>query len=351
MEKRKNVGKLKWFKSPYFIIILMVLVFVIIMSSIEKTGERASETFFEDQNLESRLDAIYENIRSGGPPADGIPPIENPKYISMEEADKNLDNRDVVFVAELGDKVLIYPQKILVWHEIVNEEIDGEKVTISYCPLTGSAIGFKGKLSFGETDFGTSGKLSNSNLVMYDRETGSYWPQILGMAVSGDLKGQRLEEFPVIFTRWENAKVVYGTEAETRIREVKVLSENTGYIRNYNSDPYGSYLTQGNYYDSGRIFFPVMNQDSRFKDKEVVMGGRIIVNGEEKPFAILKSSVRDKGSMEFEIAGEGLRAVYDESLDTVRVFRNSEDSEELVNTFDVMWFAWVAFYPETEVFE
>ena len=125
----------------------------------------------DDSELEERLEVFEANIRSGGPPPDGIPPIESPTYVSIEEADGVLDDRDVVFLVDYSGEVLVYPQNILVWHEIVNEEIGGEKVSITYCPLTGSGIGFKGSLSAGGTTLGTSGKLLNSNLVMYDRKT------------------------------------------------------------------------------------------------------------------------------------------------------------------------------------
>ncbi len=290
----------------------------------------------DDAQLEERIEAFVANIRSGGPPPDGIPPIESPTYVSIEEADDYLDDRDVVFLVDYSGEVLVYPQNILVWHEIVNEEIGGEKVSITYCPLTGSGIGFKGSLSAGGTTLGTSGKLLNSNLVMYDRKTDSYWPQVLGMAISGELKGEVLAEFPVIFTRWERIKENYA--------EAKVLSQNTGFIRDYNSDPYGSYLREGNYYDSGSPSFPVMHSDSRLKDKEVVMAGR----SDRMPFAIVKSSVRDRGEIGFEINGELLKAVYDDAFDTVRVF---DSQENYVNTFDVFWFAWFAFEPETMLFD
>ena len=152
----------------------------------------------ENQNQEDMLDLLFDNIKAGGPRIDGIPPVDEPKYISIEKADVFLSAKDVVFVVEHNKNVYIYPQNILVWHEIVNENLDDKKISITYCPLTGSTIGYKGNISNLDTTFGTSGKLVNSNLVMYDRETMSYIPQILGVAIQGDLKGERLEEFPII---------------------------------------------------------------------------------------------------------------------------------------------------------
>lgn len=139
----------------------------------------------------SRLDEFAKNILSGGPPKDGIPPIDKPKYVSVQKAEDFLKSDDIVFLAEYWDTIMVFPQKILVWHEIVNDEIRGEKISITYCPLTGSVIGFKGRIDGFETTFGTSGKLLNSNLVMYDRATDSRFPQIPGAAVSGKETGRQ----------------------------------------------------------------------------------------------------------------------------------------------------------------
>ena len=286
-----------------------------------------------------RLTNYYEEIQSGGPPVDGIPPIEHPQYHSMEEADFTIKDEDIVFIVEVEEGIFVYPQSILVWHEIVNETFGGEKVSITYCPLTGSAIGYKGRLEEIETDFGTSGKLINSNLVMYDRETDSYFPQILGIAVEGELKGQRLEEFPVLWTTWGRVKENY--------EEARVLTERTGFVRDYTQDPYGSYIDSDGYYFSNALVFPVMHEDDRFDRKEVMIAGRI---GDE-PFAILKSALAQENTLRFTLGEHSLVAYYDEDLDTARVFREDDGEEEFVNSYDVMWFAWYAFFPETMVYD
>src|SRR5918999_6051713 len=118
------------------------------------------------------LSLLQKNVASGGPPKDGIPAIEKPQYTSAAEADKWLVPEDVVFGVNHGGLVVAYPQRILVWHEIANETVGNEKVSITYCPLTGTAIGYKGKVSAKDVStFGVSGKLVNSNLIMYDRAT------------------------------------------------------------------------------------------------------------------------------------------------------------------------------------
>ena len=347
------------------IMLLILLVLVILSAGLLFDNSVAAVTG------EDRLDLFAEEAISGGPPPDGIPPIEDPDYISMEDAEMELANSSVVFVFEAEDDVFIYPQNILVWHEIVNEEIDGEKMIITYCPLTGSALGFKGNTSAGETTMGTSGNLVNSNLIMFDRNTNSYWPQILGQSIEGELKGERLEEFPLIWTTWELAKDYYN--------EAKVLSRDTGFARDYDRDPYGSYAQSDNYYDSGGPLFPVMESDDQFPDKKVVMAGRF----NEIPFAFSKNLIAEEQVINLEVDGESLVAIYDGKLDTARVFRQEgsdsefiydSDSDEVrdqatetvwnarglavtgeledtqleqVNVFDVMWFAWYAFYPES----
>lgn len=339
-------------KKSYKMVILII--FVVLMTggfyllrdergdkSVEGNGNVVSDDqdngFIEGMSDE-RLTNYYDSIQSGGPPPDGIPPIEEPLYHSMSEADFLMEDRDVVFILEAEGTVYIYPQRILVWHEIVNEEFDGEKVSITYCPLTGSAIGYKGSFAGTETDFGTSGKLINSNLVMYDRETDSYFPQILGIAVEGELKGQRLEEFPVVWSTWGKVKDTY--------EDVRVLSENTGFIRDYNQDPYGSYVEGDGYYYNSALIFPAMYEDDQFERKEVMIAGRV----KDQPFAIPKEILAEEKNITFTVGEYSLIADYDEDLNTARIYID-DGKETFVNSYDVMWFAWYAFFPETMVYE
>ena len=320
------------------------------------------------------LEDFTKHIQSGGPPKDGIPPIDKPKYVSAADAKKFLNPKDIVFGLDYQGVVKAYPQKILVWHEIVNEEVKGEKLAITYCPLTGSAVGFRGRAPDGTTlTFGTSGKLVNSNLVMYDRQTDSQWPQILGIAIDGKSKGMALEEIPLDWTHWSRWR---GQHPDTQ-----VLSTETGYFRSYGRDPYGSYDKSGTYYDSGGPLFPVMAKDNRFEPKEVVVG--VKANGRQ--MAIHKQALRQKRVMNTSLAEVPLAGIYDAEFDVVRVFvrqlaakaanfasdkgrvvdelTNSEWtptgralSGKLAGTqlkqqasYDVMWFAWHAFFPNTQV--
>lgn len=324
----------------------------------------------------SRLDELARNVIPGGPPKDGIPPIERPRFTSAGEADAFLRSNDVVFGLDYKGVVKAYPQIILVWHEIVNEEIDGEKVSVTYCPLTGSAVGYTGKSrASGEPlTFGTSGNLVNSNLVMYDRQTDSTWPQILGTAITGPNKGQELTAVPLAWTTWERWK--------RRHPKTLVLSRETGHLRPYGRDPYGSYTSGGpNYYSSGGPFFPVMARSARFPDKHVVIG---IKSGGET-LALSKPAAAAARVVHVSLGGRPLVALYDDGLDEVFVFDRQLEGRELrfarrgdqvvdeqtrtvwtaqgravagrlagaqltwTTSFDVMWFAWFAFYPDTKV--
>ncbi|ADE16009.1 conserved hypothetical protein [Nitrosococcus halophilus Nc 4] len=304
------------------------------------------------------LEKYAQNTVSGGPGKDGIPAIDTPRFVSAGRAESFLGPEDIVFGVVLNDEVKAYPQKILVWHEIVNDRLGHENVSVTYCPLTGTAIGFKR----GETTFGVSGRLVNNNLIMYDRATDSRWPQILGTAVSGSFKGKSLEEFRVIWTAWGRWK--------QRYPETEVLSENTGYIRNYQRDPYGSYHPLGGYYAEGSPpLFPVLHRDRRFDPKAVVLGART----RDGVVAFKKNSLRAKKIMEGTLSGKQYIAFYDPVLDTGYIYKNPErklfvyengqytnaDGKweagdlplEKVNAFDAMWFAWAAFYPETDAYE
>jgi len=311
--------------------IVILLIFILSVSLMLSGNIKAQS--------KDKIELLENNIVSGGPAPDGIPPLEDPEYVIMEKADDFLESEDVVFVVEVNGETFIYPQKIMVWHEIVNEEFNGERMSITYCPLTGSAIGFYGTISTGETTFGTSGKLVNSNLIMYDRVTESYWPQIFGTAITGPSEGESLSRFSVIWTKW---KLV-----QSKFKEAKVLSINTGFNRNYNQDPYGSYRdnreASDNYYTNSRLIFSVLAENDILKRKEIVIAG----NHRDINFAILKGLVRKEKEIEFIIEEKQFRANYDESLDTVKVFVESEEGFKELIVYDVMWFAWHAYFPES----
>ncbi len=277
------------------------------------------------------LEEISQTIQSGGPPPDGIPPVEKPTYVSIAEASKQWKDDALVDAFTIDGQARAYPRFITVWHEIVNEKVGGKPISVTYCPLTGSTLVFSGQLADGRTTtFGTSGQLYNSNLVMYDRATNSMWPQLLGIAVRGERKGERLTEIggalTTTFGRWK-AKFPDGT----------VLSKDTGHIRTYGTWPYGDYDT------AAGLIFPVRATDERFHQKKVVVGVR--VNG--AALAIPKDEFAQRREAKIEVGGRALVARYDADLDAVRIL--DRKTEEPIGAYNVMWFAWFAFNPKTEV--
>lgn len=287
------------------------------------------------------LSLLQENVAAGGPPKDGIPAIEKPQYTTAAEADKWLVPEDVVFGVDYAGLLVAYPQRILVWHEIANETtVGGEKISITYCPLTGTAIGFKGRVApQAFSTFGVSGKLVNSNLIMYDRSTDSHWPQILGKAISGSARGTKLEEFPIVWTTWGKWKKAHP--------DTRVLSQRTGFIRNYGKggDPYGSYLRKDKgYYGSERLLFRPIVEDKQLHPKAVVVGVR---DGAGNAAAILKERLRKEEKVEVKLGHRTVVVTYDPTLD----FHSAaiKETAEWINAFDAMWFAWKAFHPDTQL--
>lgn len=171
---------------------------------------------------------------SGGPPRDGIPPIDDAKAIPIAAADEWLDEREPVLVAEVGDHARAYPVQILVWHEIVNDRLGGRAIAVTYCPLCNSSLVFNRDVrGVGLLRFGTTGNLRHSDLVMWDDRTESWWQQLTGEAVVGKLTGTRLEVLPSQTLSWADYKARYpGAD---------VLSRDTGHDREYGANPYEGY--------------------------------------------------------------------------------------------------------------
>jgi len=164
---------------------------------------------------------------------DAIPALDQPRFISVGAVEW-LAEREPVIEIEIDGDARAYPLQILTWHEIVNDTIGGTPVIVTFCPLCNTAIAFERPSIEGErTTFGTSGSLYNSNLVMYDRATKSYWPQATGQAITGPLTGQQLERIPAQIVAWSDFRDAFP--------DGKVLSRDTGHNRNYGTNPYPGY--------------------------------------------------------------------------------------------------------------
>jgi len=269
-------------------------------------------------------------LQSGGPPKDGIPSIDNPKFVSVDEADEWIKDNELVMGIEYKGTSRAYPLQIMVWHEIVNDEIAGDPILITWCPLCGSAIAYESTINGEEVEFGTSGKLYNSNLIMYDRKTDSYWTQIGGKAVIGELTGMQLTLVSIDTVPWRDWKKAHP--------ESEVLSQDTGHTRAYGTDPYGGY------YEEDFLWFPVDNTDKRIHSKTVIFG--IEVNG------VFKAYKEDDlvSQLVIEDTVNGVRLKLERTNEGIVTITNLDSGEEVVKERD-FWFAWYAFHPKTELYE
>lgn len=283
---------------------------------------------FNGFNL-NRASVPVEQIRAGGPPRDGIPSVDEPRFIGPADADFLVPADRVLGLAHNG-VAKAFPTRILNWHEIVNDEFRGDPVVISYCPLCGTGMAFSAEIEGRNLDFGVSGLLYNSDLLLYDRYSLSLWSQIKGEAVSGTYTGTRLEQLPASHTTWRDWL--------ERHPDTLVLSRETGYKRDYSRVPYEGYEK------SGRIYFPVANRDERYHPKEKVIGLTLAGRTKVYPFAELSNL---DAPFTDEVAGRTITVHFDAGNRTGRI--TDADGKEIPSVI-AFWFAWVAFHPDTMVY-
>lgn len=181
----------------------------------------------------SKHDVPLSEFVSGGPGKDGIPAIDRPRFVDVAGGDRFLDDPEPVAAVEVGDAVKAYPIRIMVWHEIVNDSLGGRPIAVTYCPLCNSTVVFDRRFGDRVLDFGTTGNLRKSDLVMYDRQTESWWQQLTLEAMVGELTGERLRAIPSQILSWEEFKRLNPGG--------RVLSTETGHNRPYGENPYAGY--------------------------------------------------------------------------------------------------------------
>ena len=185
-----------------------------------------------DTDFDKALVDLAE-ITSGGPPKDGIPPVDAPEFDDAGAAARWLDPREPVIVLTVGADTRAYPLQVLIWHEIVNDTVGGVPVSVTFCPLCNASIVFDRRAGGRVLDFGTTGKLRKSDLVMYDRQTGSWWQQFTGRAIVGEMAGTVLARLPAGIVAFEDFVRAWP--------KAPVLSRRTGHSRAYGSNPYRGY--------------------------------------------------------------------------------------------------------------
>jgi hypothetical protein len=268
-------------------------------------------------------------IRQGGPPKDGIPAINQPVFERAADASW-LNKDDRVLGLKLNGQSKAYPIAILNWHELVNDQVGGQDVVVSFCPLCGTGMVFDAQGKEGKRTFGVSGLLFESDVLLYDQESDSLWSQLWMEAIAGPEKGTQLTLLTVDHTSWG--------DWVSRNPLTQVLSRETGYERDYSRNPYKNYGT------SPSLYFPVQQTNDEFPVKSWVMG--IHLKGETKayPFELLTQTT---GTIVDSFAGEKIKIEFDEVHQVARAFLGTQQ----LPTVQAYWFAWYAFYPETQVFE
>lgn len=271
-----------------------------------------------------------KSILRGGPPRDGIPSIDAPKFVTATKSE--LHGTDRILGLSLNGVIRAYPVRILNWHEVVNDRLGNQPVVVTYCPLCGTGMAFHAVVGGQPAAFGVSGLLYNSDVLLYDRASQSLWSQMLRTAVSGPRKGAQLQQIPLTHTTWADW---YG-----RFPTTEVLSTQTGFQRDYGHDPYRGYDR------IQQLMFDVEHQSNRFPLKEWVVG--VEVSGKHKayPFSELARAVNSSGELVDRVANKTLRVRYDRAHGTAEVF---DESGKLWPSTMSFWFAWFAFHPQTEV--
>ena len=199
-----------------------------------------------------------DEIFSGGPPKDGIPAIDEPKFVSVASASAWVDDQEPVIAVEVDGLARAYPIQILMFHEIVNDTVAGLPLSVTFCPLCNASIVFDRRVGDKVLDFGTTGRLRKSDLVMYDRQSESWWQQFNGTAIVGTYTGTVLQRYP--------ASIVAFAEFRNAYADGEVLSRDTGHRRPYGSNPYRGYDTT-----TSRPFLFFDPMDSRLPPVEYVL--------------------------------------------------------------------------------
>ncbi len=333
----------------------------------------------------------YADVLSGGPPRDGIPSIDFPTFVSITEAEEWLADVEPVIALEINGDARAYPIQVITWHEIVNDIVGGEPIIVTFCPLCNSAIVFERVVNGETVEFGVSGLLRNSDLIMYDRSDESLWQQFTGEGIVGNHSGKRLTFLPSSLVSFADFKAAFpdGT----------VLSRETGFDRPYGENPYAGYDTYENPLSSGGDLVLFSGEsDARLEPAERVVTVSINDVDVAYPLSILSevSVIQDmQGGQDIIVfytggtaSGLGARVIADaEDVGATGVFDPNLDGQKLTftqegdgfidaetgSTWNILgqatdgplagqqlspiihgdhfWFSWAAFKPETIIYQ
>ena len=294
----------------------------------------------------SRHTVPLSEITSGGPGKDGIPALDAPEFVTVETVVGWLEAHEPVVELTVAGDSRAYPLQILIWHEIVNDTVGGTPVAVTFCPLCNTAIVFDRRLGGRVLDFGTTGNLRNSDLVMYDRQTETWWQQFGGEAIVGALAGERLRLLPARIVAWRDfARDHPGG---------RVLSRDTGYDRAYGQNPYTGYDDV-----NSPPFFPAANPD----DTSLLPKERVaLVERGDEVVVIPFSALSERKRIRFTLAGEELEAVWvpgvRSALDSSDIAAGSKVGSALIRDVatgktvvydEPFWFSVAAFRPDARI--
>ncbi len=336
----------------------------------DTSTEKASEGDFNVTESGERYRVNPDKLVQGCPGMDCIPSIDDPQFISAEEASSWLKDDDLVLAVEINNQTKAYPFKILTLHEIVNDELAGEPIAATYCPLCRSGFVFSRELGDRTLELGVSGKLYNANLVMYDRNTETYWSQIGGEAIVGPLVPQSLDIITSTITEWGK-----WTDAHPG---TQVLSRETGIYdpSSYDRNPYSGYE------DSSRVGFGTGSTDDRLHPKALVYG--VSLDGESKAFP--EEKIEKENAINDAVGGHPVLMVENQDTGGIEIFsrdinggtlefkvengklldsngnqwsfdgealegENKGSKLERIASHGIYWFAWSEFHPKTGVYE
>lgn len=308
-------------------------------------------------------------VLDGGPGKDGIPSVDDPQFSKQSDNDISSLYMDQLVVGLVHNRTArAYPHPILDWHEIVNDNIGDLSVAITYCPLTGTGIGWNREINNQITEFGVSGLLFDSNLMPYDRVTNSTWSQQRLDCVNGSHIGKEIEVVPLVETTLRTWLETYP--------DSEILNEDTGFNRNYGRYPYNDYRTNSS------LIFPVSTQDNRFPSKERVLG--VFVDAQVKAYRFNENSSETEVIQE-DFNGASLVVVRNTEKNFIVAFENKDKlvfeatqnfpsvlTDENGNEYDITgqniisdgsigrslpqmksfigyWFSWGTFYKDMEV--
>lgn len=242
-------------KNTFYVLAFTVLLFSCSTSSTQDTPQNPESGEVEIENTSTEWSIPVSEVLDGGPGRDGIPALENPVMVTADNASILGDN-DLVLGYKNGNDIRAYQHIVLDWHEIVNDDVGDVSIAITYCPLTGTGIGWNRVIEGNTTTFGVSGLLYQTNLIPFDRATKSNWSQLLNESVNGSLSGNKAEIITLVETDWKTWRTMFP--------DTKVMSLNTGFARTYGVYPYVDYRTNNSFF-----LFPTP-KDARLPLKERV---------------------------------------------------------------------------------